>query len=371
MGINIAQDKPALTCILNKFLRIYMNPINRALLILSVAALPVWADGYFVPSDYTRHYMQDMPNSMWPSHVMKAVDEYYQQYHSGQPIAPYREKIIEAVKKYPNELNDFAYDHGVYSPLGVAVRLNDYELVDFLIRQGIVPVFDYYSEMEKLLAPNSKVDPRIVEMVRRALDWKKLQEACVKSRLLPDINPWSYTSLYSYERPLPELVDQKKSFSRVPDPAEWMINDEKLDNILVLEGLREAKEKRADGNNVSFVRMGLGLSQDGKCMTVQLLTLRGGTPEYRVMRHHISLVPYVFTIPRKDGGTSIITFSRESKQVCHTVLAKDGQVARTELLYPRPHKGTEYKYTEDGHTTTEGFELPEHDYLMEPEAMPD
>lgn len=330
-----------------------------------------WADGYFVSGDYTRPGLKD---EAYKSHVTKALSEYWQDYHF-RPGTQNREKVMEVVRQYPNEINDLVYDHGgSFSALGVAVRCNDYELVRFLLEQGAVPIFDTWSEMQKLLSNNGELDARIVEALNNSLNNAKIQEACLKSRLLPDIDPWAYTPLHQYHRPMPEAAGWNRGFSRLPDPAVW-VDEERVKksytekvNILVLEGLREAEGKFSWGDNVDFVRMGLGLSEDGRLMAVQISRVREGRKgevNY-IARYHISLVPYVFTIPRKDGKVSVISFSREAKQVRHIVLGQDGQVEASELLYPRAPEGREYRQPEkNADISIEGFELPAWEVLTE------
>lgn len=317
----------------------------------------VWADGYFVPSDYVRPDMNQDDMNIYGSPVMTAANKF-----NHEPTPENRENLLAALKEYPEQVNDFHYDHGEYSPLLIAIQQNDYELVKYMLNLGAEPMCTEPLVLVEMLR-DAKLDQRIVETMTFALRYAGVHEACVKARLLPSRQPWSYSSLWECKKPMVSAVGDDmryRTFSRVPAAAEWLTvgygsTPARVPlNLLVQEGLQSSE----DGTTV-FVRMGLGLSQDGKLMCVELHTLREGETKVqrRIARYHISLTPYLFTIPRKDGKTSIIAFCKAAKQVRHTILGEDGQPESTELLYPRAHQGTEYK-RENGRTTTEGFELP-------------
>ena len=333
-------------------------------LVVAVVMVPqVWGDGYFVPSDYVRPDMEQDDAEIYGSPVMTAANKY-----NYEPTPENREKLMAALKEHPEQVNDFQYDHGEYSPLLIAIQQNDYELVNHMINLGAEPMCTDPLKLGEMLR-DEKLDKRIVEKLTFELRIAGVHESCVKARLLPKRQPWSCSSLGEYRKPMVSAVGDDmryRTFSRVPAAAEWLTEGCGSTpamvpmNLLVQEGLQSGE----DGRTV-FVRMGLGLSQDGKLMCVEVDTLREGEKEVqrRIARYHISLTPYVFTIPRKDGKTSIIAFCKDAKQVSHTVLGENGQPESTELLYPRAHQGTEYK-RENGRTTTEGFELPAAEPLL-------
>ena len=339
-----------------------------ALCVAGALVMPVLADGYFVSGEYTR---PELPGTKYfGSHVMTAADAYHQ-----SPGADTRSQLMEAVLQYPNEINDFMYDHGLYSPLGIAIRHNDYELVSFLLEHGVSPVFDTYGGMEKLLAPDSKVDERIVKLVRSNLNSVALKEACVKESLLPDIHPWAAGGFYTYRRELPQALGVGRAFSRLPEAAVWQSAEDGRGShsaVVALEGLRRgrASEEGAEEESVEFLRVVLVLSNDGRLVRVEYITLpEAGAKEplrdrIRTARYLISMVPYVFTIPRRDGKVSILSFSKKAQKVVHTLIGEDGQVESSETLCPRVPRAKAYQKVE-GHTSTEGWEIPMAEWLTE------
>lgn len=329
-----------------------------------LAVLPAWGDGYMSPGDYTQQWRSEAEGNGRGA-VIQAVDRYWcdrdtlPEEHEAR-----REGLRKAVLAHPAAVNDCEYACGApFSALSAAVWLDDVEMVDFLLAHGAYPFGGSMHETMEMLNP-AKTDARIIESLRKAQCGVNVLEALVKAAEMPERSWWRCPHLMSeqYEGAVAATADG--GFTRLPQKARF--DTEGLrdgEAVLVrLEGLVESAEQGA----VSFVTIGLGVSPDGRLLSLDQRVLREGAerPSEVWSPYIITHVPYVFTIPRAEGGVSILTFNREAKTLTHTVLDKNGAPVSSELLCPRVHKGGEYKRGEGGRLSTEGFELPAADVLL-------
>lgn len=87
------------------------------------------------------------PRENRESELIRAIQLYYREIYNADSI--YSERIgiqaarqiaMEALRKYPNQVNDILFTCGEYeSPLFLAMCCNDYELVRLLLDSGAIP----------------------------------------------------------------------------------------------------------------------------------------------------------------------------------------------------------------------------------------
>lgn len=334
----------------------------KGMMVACMAALPVWADGSMMPGDYTqqwRNYAEDNGRG----EVIAALDRYWcdrdtlPEEHEAR-----REGLRAAVLENPKRVNDCERACGEpFSPLSAAVWLNDVEMVDFLLEHGAFPYGGSTRETEEMMNP-AKTDPRIIESLRKAQRQIDVLEELVKAAEMPTRSSRACPHM-QYDFPVQSSA--RGGFSRVPQAARYSpdYNSARGEFLVCLEGLVQQEEQ---GGAVAFAAVGLGVSEDGRLLSIDRRMLPEGAEQQQVEWRPliVASVPYVFSIPRKDGGVSILTFNREAKTLTLTVLDKNGAPVNTESLCPRTHCGKVYKRGTDGRTITEGFELPAAEVLL-------
>ena len=345
-------------------MKIRMNQIVLA----CAAALPVCADGLYRGGVFERQF-----RFYEDEHVVNAADYclsvyYHEKNGREEKLAAAIRELREMVEKYPDELNDCVQSHGASTTaLSVAVELGDVELVRFLLDHGAHPFFGMMGEMEKVLAPDSKTNPEIVKMLREARKDYSPLEGAIAATYLPERHNWVCDFLYYGRKDMPRSVDSHAAFDRLPKAAEWgriqPVYKYKT-HAVVVEGLTE----QADG--VAFVAASLGVSKDGRILVIDRQILREGeeNPAQSTGNYWITNTPYVFTKPQADGRVVMLLFDMaEDKQTLQKLtcltLSMQGEVLRSEQIYPHAHSGSEYKQV-GGRTVTEGFELPAADVLL-------
>lgn len=343
--------------------------ILKAVVLACAAALPVWADGLTRSGVFDRQL-----HSHESSHVLPAADSclsvwYHENNNREERMAEAIRTLREAVLQYPEEVNDCEIHHGAsLTALEAAVEMNDVELVRFLLEHGALPFFGLAGEMESMFDPARKRAPEILNMMREALRKYSPLEAAIALKYLPQRDMWSCDRLHYYEREdMPNSTGPHAAFDRLPKAAVWGLPHpfyKTMSRALVVEGLVAGED------GVAFVAAGLGISEDGRMLSIERCILREGeeNPTKSLSNYIITNTPYVFTKALADGSVSVLVFQMsEDKQtlqkLTRLILNMQGETLRTEQLYPHSHSATEYKQV-DGRTSTEGLELPAADLLL-------
>lgn len=345
-----------------------MKTLIKQMVLACAVTLPVWADGLSRGGIFERQFLYEEE-----VHVLRAAEScmsiyYYENTNKKEKLAAAVQELRKMVEKYPDEVNDCETSHGAsFTALRAAVDLNDVELVRFLLDHGAHPFFGLMGEMEKVLAPDSKTHPEIVKMLREAREKYSPLEGAIAEAYLPCRHNWVCAGLYYDREDMPQSLGEHAAFDRLPKSAVWGRQPRGYRDkprTVVLEGLVEAED------GVAFVAAAIGVSDDGRIVSIDRQVLREGAANPTASRSNywITNTPYVFTKSQADGSVTMLFFDMSEDQqtlqkLTRLTLSRQGEVLRTEQLYPHTHSGTEYKQV-GGRTSTEGVALPAADLLL-------